>query len=138
MAFGPFLRTHYISFCDNEAAKHALLKGYGKDECINNMLGMFWTNCATAGRSPWFERVTSEANLSDEISRDNMQLVKQSGWNIIDLELTETYKILIGAAKDIVVAHREAADLTRTPLEAQARTQLLTCTWAHEVMSDDR
>ena len=80
LAFGPFLGTHYVSFCDSEAAKHALLKGYGKDECINNMLGMFWTTCAIEGSSPWFERVTSEANQSDEISRDNSDLVMKSGW----------------------------------------------------------
>ena len=67
-----------------------------------------------------------------------MNLVKQSGWHLIDLELTTTYEILIRAAKDIVFAHREAADLIRTSLEAQVRTQLTACTWAHEVMSDDQ
>ena len=100
------------------------------------MLGMFWTNCATEGRSPWFERVTSEANLSDEISRNNMSLVKQSGWHLLELELKETYGIRIRAARDIVFAHRDAADLIRTSLETQVRTQLTTCTWAHEAMVD--
>ena len=135
LAFGPYLGTHYVSFCDNEAAKHALLKGYGKDECINNMLGLFWTNFAIEGRSPWFERVTSKANLSDEISREDMTLVKKSRWHTIDLDLTITYEILIRAARGIEFAHGPAADLIAHSLRDQIK-KLERCHWAHDTMSD--
>ena len=135
MAFGPYLGTHYVSFCDNEAAKHALLKGYGKDECITNLLGMFWTNCAIEGRSPWFERVASEANLSDEISRDTHDLADKSGWQAIDLDLTATYETLIKAANDIEFAHGPAARIITDSLRTQVARQLDRCAWAKDTMN---
>ena len=125
-----------MSFCDNLAAKRALLKGYGKDECINNMLGMFWTNCAIEGRSPWFEGVTSKANLSDEISRDDTTLAKRSKWHVIDLDLTDTYKILIKAAGDIEFAHGPGAEMITHSLRNQVREQLKKCHWAKDAMRD--
>ena len=30
----------FVAFCDNEAAKHALVKGYGRDEGINALLSI--------------------------------------------------------------------------------------------------
>ena len=85
---------------------------------------MFWTNCAIEGRSPWFERVTSEANLSDEISRDNSDLVMKSGWHLIDLDLTTTYETLIKAANNIEFAHGTAASVITDSLRTQVREQL--------------
>ena len=100
------------------------------------MLGMFWTNCAIEGKSPWFERVTSDANLSNEISRNNVNIVIQSGWHLIDLELKATYEILIRAAKDIVFAHGEAASLITNSSRTQVKKQLTTCPWGHDAMTD--
>ena len=37
------LQTSFIAFVDNEAAKFALIAGYGSDECINNILSLFWS-----------------------------------------------------------------------------------------------
>ena len=47
-ALRPYISDAYTTFCDNEAATHALLKGYGKDASINNLLGMFWTHGQTS------------------------------------------------------------------------------------------
>ena len=57
-------------FIDNEAAKHAIIKGYCRERAMCNLLGCFWCLCGHTGLTPWMERVTSEANPSDEISRD--------------------------------------------------------------------
>ncbi len=69
IACHELLGPRYTSFCDNDAAKHALLKGYGRDTTINNMLGLFWTFMEDIGGDPWIERASSAANLSDEFSR---------------------------------------------------------------------
>ena len=98
------------------------------------MLGLFWTNCAIKGRSPWFERVTSKANLSDEISRDDKTLVKRSEWHVINLDLTDTSKILIKAAGDIEFAHGPAAEMITHSLRDQVREQLRKCHWAEDAM----
>jgi hypothetical protein len=58
--------------------------------------------------TPWFERVSSEANGSDEISRDCLDLANEFGWIQLDLNLDEVYKILASAANDLLYAHTDA------------------------------
>ncbi len=73
-ALAEWLSGPYLSFVDNEASKFALLKGYGKDTGINNMIGTFWLDKAEHNSFPWFERVSSQRRASptrylEEISR---------------------------------------------------------------------
>ena len=75
-SFGHLIHGPYASFCDNEAALHALIKGYGKDSGINAMISMFWAAAAQHSRDPWLERVSSKANISDGVSRSDMTLAQ--------------------------------------------------------------
>ena len=86
IAFKNYLRTDYVAFIDNEAAKHALQKGYGKDECINNLLAAFWTYTTKHNIQPHFERVSSQANISDEISRGDLARAHREGWKRIEFD----------------------------------------------------
>ena len=43
VVFRPLLTTPYIQVCDNEASKHAILKGTGKHQPLNNLIGSHWT-----------------------------------------------------------------------------------------------
>ena len=87
-------------------------------------------------RSPWFERVTAKTNLSDEISREDMTLVKRSGWHIIDLDLTKTYETLIKASGDFEFAHGPTADLITQSLNTQVKEQMKRCNWAQDTMRE--
>ena len=126
IVFNDWLDDAYIAFVDNDAAKHALIKGYGTDEQINCLLGMYWAFQAEHRKAQWLERVTSEANLSDEISRNDFSLHRARNWLHIDVDLTETYEILLRAADSIhfsvAEAHRLIAASVK-PLVQQALTK---------------
>ena len=94
----------YVSFCDNEAACHALIKGYGKDEGINSLISMFWASAAQSNCDPWLERVSSKANISDGISRDDFTLARLHGWIHLDIDFDCIWPALLQAADDIEYA----------------------------------
>ncbi len=50
---------YYISFIDNEAAKHAFVRGYGSVIAVNQLMQEFWSECDTQQLHIWFERVSS-------------------------------------------------------------------------------
>ena len=78
---------------DNEAAKHAIIKGYCRERAMCNLLGCFWCLCGHTGLTPWMERVTSEANPSDEISRDVWEMVFAEHWTVFQINLQPVIKI---------------------------------------------
>ena len=80
----PFLKQHYVSFCDNNPAMFALLKGYSSDTFLNCVIGAFWMASAHIGADPWFERVSSKANISDCVSRFDFTQAEQLGWIRVD------------------------------------------------------
>ncbi len=90
-----FSNSHYITFIDNEPAKFSLLNGHTKNHQVNNLVSAFWHEQARANTMPWFERVTSEANCSDAISRGDPTLLHENGWPILSLNLKLFWKLLI-------------------------------------------
>ena len=40
--FQPLLMPQYVKLCENEAAKLAIIKGTGKHQPINNLIGSHW------------------------------------------------------------------------------------------------
>jgi len=111
---------------DNEASKYALIRGYGKDANINSVIGMYWLLQATQGWSPWMERVSSSANISDGVSRDDFQMADRMGWHRIDVDLTKVYEILVKASDDMIFAHTEANDLISRCLQDQPHVNQVT------------
>ena len=100
-AFRPLLSDSFLAFCDNDAARHALLKGYGKDPGVNCLISMFWSAAAATSTSPWLERVSSSANLSDQISRNDYSLHQRHGWVHLQLDCTPLWPILARAIHDL-------------------------------------
>ena len=66
-----------ICFVDNTAAEHALNKGTSKNAALCWLLGSFWLWAAKRGLFVTFQRVTSQANLSDKVSRGDFSEAEQ-------------------------------------------------------------
>ena len=56
-------------FTDNEGARHCLTAGYSGDSDHCSIVALFWLMSARTGVRPWFERVASESNIADAVSR---------------------------------------------------------------------
>lgn len=119
LAFGNLLGSQYAAFVDNEASKYALIKGFGRDEAINSLIGMYWCYHADSQKFPWLERVSSKANISDEISRDEFGIVDALGCQFVHLDYTQAYEILLRAAADIEYAHSSAHKDLAESLQSQ-------------------
>ena len=72
VALEPQLHRRCLMFVDNEPAKHALMKGYGKDDGINRLLQAAWVVLEKACIEPEWQRVSSAANVSDGVSRGDL------------------------------------------------------------------
>ena len=69
LIFEPLLGDFYIQCCDNEAARHAIIKGVGKHQPLNALISAHcnWHN--RRGNAHRLERVPTKVNISDPISR---------------------------------------------------------------------
>jgi hypothetical protein len=106
-AFQDQISAFPIFFCDNEAAKHALIKGYSKAPWVNASISAFWHLAARRQLHPWIERVSSKANLADPVSRHQPPDFL-SGIKIVWSDQT-AFQLLRRAASDTVFAHSEEA-----------------------------
>ena len=127
---GPF----YTTFCDNEAAKHAIIKGYGSDPNINNLIGMYWSHMSDSATDPWMERVSSKANLSDEVSRDCWQLASEAGWFRMEIDFSPIYPVLVRVATDEHYARTDAAKDSPQAMGQTVRSALRSCPWYEEIV----
>ena len=119
------LPDHYIAFIDNEAAKYAILKGYGKRARINRLIGAFWTFHAKAKLSQWTERVSSKANWADSVSRGDWSLAKQKGWIRIHAQLQSVWPILKQIAVDPEYSQGSGPFELASALQDAVRPQLV-------------
>ncbi len=108
--FKPVLTTPYIQLCDNEASKHAILKGTGKHQPLNNLIGSHWTWRNRSQLHQVLDRVPSKANIADPFSRGDFSIATDRGWRIlrpphIDI-LKRTFKII----GDTTFAHEHGFD----------------------------
>ena len=96
-----------VMFCDNEAAKTALLKGRGNNDYVDAMVAWFWSVAAKMGLSVWLERVPSKANLADPVSRGKdlsaMRTV-ETRWNQETLE-----RLVAQASTNPLLPYKEEA-----------------------------
>ena len=90
-----------LAFVDNTASLAALNKGYGRDECINRILSFLWCLLARCGMYPHFTWVQSSRNVSDKVGRHDLSDAKNSGWQILDLDISELYGVLSPCAQDM-------------------------------------
>ena len=65
-----------IVFTDNEAARHAFIKGYSPLMLGAEVLACAWLQAASVSASPWFARVPTGSNPADGPSR----MAPQPNW----------------------------------------------------------
>ena len=114
----------YLCFIDNEAAKHALIKGYGKDLAVNNLLAIYWAHHALLAFEPWLHRVTTQANIADEISRMDFSRAEREHWTFIPLDLQEAYVELQRCCNDQHRAHTTSHAVIGHDLRSQVARAL--------------
>ena len=68
-----------VCFVDNTAAEHALHNLTSKNPSLCWLIGAFWVWVARQGVFVNFQRVTSQANLSDKVSRGDFSEAQQLG-----------------------------------------------------------
>jgi hypothetical protein len=95
--FAEELGGLYWAFVDNEGARHALKKGYSRDRDANTVVSLFWCHAAARQSAPWFERVESEAQLADGVSRDDWTMAAALGWLRVEPDLTPIWHIVLDA-----------------------------------------
>jgi hypothetical protein len=62
-------------YIDNEAARCALTKGFGREDSVNALISIFWAMATNTSTDVRFERAPTEFNPSGEISRDKWGIV---------------------------------------------------------------
>jgi hypothetical protein len=109
VALARFLPPAFVAFIDNEAGRFALAKGYGRDQSVNGVLAAYWALAARQGWDPHFERVTSKANVSDAVSREDFSRALAEGWTRLSSPASRVYELLAATASDLDFAVSEAA-----------------------------
>ena len=99
-ALHPLIKGAFWSFVDNTAAQHALSRGYSKHDGTNTIVAAYWAAAARTTAAPWFERVTSKANISDAISRGDFTLAEASGWRRLHFSFDYTWGRLAAAVRN--------------------------------------
>ena len=89
-----------ISFCDNRAGLSALLRGFGKDPAINRILTLAWRLVHFSRWHLHMEWVASDNNISDKISRHDLELAEKFGWQEVAINMDPFYQILLKASED--------------------------------------
>ena len=89
-----------ISFCDNRAGLSALLRGFGKDPAINRILTLAWRLVHFNRWHLHMEWVASDNNISDKISRHDLELAEKFGWQEVAINMDPFYQILLKASED--------------------------------------
>ena len=108
-----------VAFIDNRAGLAALVKGFGRDPCINNLIGLAWRLINYYGWQIHFNWVSSEHNIADRVSRQDGSDMQFIPAECTAFQLTPLFQILCRAAEDTEYAHGAAlADLLAQQPEA--------------------
>ena len=110
----PHMERMSLCFIDNEPGKFALLKGFGKDTRVNRLLALLWHFVEHSNHEPHWERVTSQANISDAISRGDVSRARELGWKEIEFDWSELYNTLTKATQSMETAMSLGAALAKS------------------------
>ena len=69
-----------VMFVYSEPACHELGKGYGSDEQVNKFVKTVWLCIESHGLVPQWQRVSSTANVSENVSRGEFREAERRGW----------------------------------------------------------
>ena len=69
-AFPKLIRNAlWLHFIDNEGSEASIIKGSSSLESADHVVGLTWEMCSRRSLSPYFDRVESEGNPVDKLSR---------------------------------------------------------------------
>ena len=100
-----------LCFIDNEPGKFALQKGFGRDVKVNRLLGLIWRFVDGCNHHPQWERVTSEANISDAVSRGDFSMAHRLQWSLVQYDWHSLYQQLLRATTSMDEAMKIGAAL---------------------------
>ena len=76
----PYLHgMHTIFGKDDEVVIFGLFKGFSKHWDINAILAVFWTGVSISESAPWFERIASEDNPADALTKPGLSMEHLNG-----------------------------------------------------------
>ena len=101
------------AWIDNTAGQAALSKGYGRDRKINRLLAMLWAFLTEKNIEPFWRRVPSAANISDPISRNDLTLIREQSWTLLDEDWSPLYEKIMKGLSSMDAAMKTAKQLTK-------------------------
>ena len=88
--FAHFLQgKKTIYLIDSECVLGALVKGYSAREDMCELTGVFWEQITDLDALAYLDRVSTDGNVSDDPSRDDLTIAKELGWVITGPVLPE-------------------------------------------------
>jgi hypothetical protein len=69
-------------FIDSEAALDGLIKGYSKSEEACELIAVFWQLVDEYQITVYLDKVSTDSNIADGLSRDRQQDYVDAGWTI--------------------------------------------------------
>ena len=108
---------------DSETALDALAKGYSRVADVAQIVTVFWELVSRHQIQVFLDRVPTDSNISDGVSRSDIRGAKDLGWKLIDPDIEE----FVGTNADIrkiMGVHPGAVgqSRTRTPHETNEKT----------------
>ena len=97
------------------------------------MIAMYWTHAAQTNSQPWIDRVSSKANLSDGVSRDDWELADQMGRARLDLDMTPAYAVFQQVANDSNYAYTAASQQLQSVMKDQIMEELNKIPWSKDL-----
>ena len=94
----------WVGFCDNMAGRSALVRGYGRDATINNLLACFWAVARLLEWQPHFEWVASDLNIADPFSRGDCSIGGSRHWHELASPMDALWPIFKRVATDLEYA----------------------------------
>ena len=104
---------------DNSASQWALTKGYSREPEANAIVGLFWTSATLLGSHPWFERVGTDAQLADVVSRNEFDDAKCLRWKHFDADLAEVWEVVVTSVEQHFAASKSTASAIMQAVDNQ-------------------
>ena len=90
---------------DSEAALDALIKGHSRTEDVCELVTVFWQLVARHRITIYLDKVATDSNIADGLSRFKLQEFKDAGWDLDGADVNA----LVGPASEFEV-YRKAED----------------------------
>ena len=87
----------WLHFIDNDGALSHLVSGCSRNSSLSAVVDYTWAQIPALGCWPWFERVPSECNIVDGLSRKNFATAFANNWLRDSAQLPEPLLDLVPA-----------------------------------------